>query len=559
VALADLVRLPRQIQRLAEIVAVLVRHGFRRQVSTLRLHEELPFLRRWLAGRGGKRAELTQRTDAERLTAALQELGTTFVKLGQILSSRPDIVGDRFAAAFRQLRDHVEPFDSAVARQTVAEELDCPLDEVFDYFDDVPAGSGSIAQVHRATLKDGTEVMVKIQRPKIASTIYSDMSILRSVARMAEPQFPELRPSQLVDEFERAIRNELDFTVEAANTTEFHEMLEPVEGARAPAVLWELTTARVLTVERLPGVPIGDIGELVRRGHDRRQLVRTLTDCFLHQYFSTGTFHADPHAGNLLVDDDGTVGLVDFGSVGHVSEDLRSRLVTIVVAAVTDDLSLVADTAAELSHIGEDYDARRFTRDLTDLYHKYRAMPLGRMDTRRMFLDVTQVARDNDVSLPRDMVLLGKSLATLSAVARTLDPEFDVIRAVAPKAKSLLGEMLSGKRLALGAGLYALRGVEILRSLPRRLKGILRQLESGQPRLGLDRRGLHKAVNEVDRTGNRLSISIYVASLLVASSMMIDADFLAYDGISVPGVVGFGLAGILSFWLAWGILRSGRL
>jgi ubiquinone biosynthesis protein len=559
VAIADLVRLPRQIQRLAEIVGVLVRHGFRRQVSVLGLHEELPFLRRWMAGRGGKRPEIEQKTDAERLTAALQELGTTFVKLGQILSARPDIVGDRFAAEFRRLRDRVEPFDSETARTLVAQELGCPLDAVFAYFDDVPAGSGSIAQVHRATLKDGTLVMVKVQRPNIGSTIYSDISILRSVARLAEPHFPEIRPTQLVEEFDRAIRNELDFTVEAASTAEFHEMLEPVDGARAPAVLWDLTTARVLTVERLRGVPIGDVDELVRRGHDRSQLVRTLTDCFLHQYFSAGTFHADPHSGNLLVDDDGTIGVIDFGSIGHISEDLRSRLVTIIVAAVSDDLGLVADTAAELSHVGEDYDSRRFTRDLTDLYHKYRVMPLGRMDTRRMFLDVTQVARDNDVSLPRDMVLLGKSLATLSGVARALDPEFDVVRAVGPKARSLLGEMFSGRKVATGLGLYALRGVEMLRSLPRRLRGILRQLEAGQLHLGLDLRGLQKAVNEVDRTGNRLSISIYVASLLVASSIMINANFLPVEGVSVPGVVGFGLAGVLSVWLAWGILRSGRL
>jgi len=545
------------LPRLGSIAIVFARHGFGEFLDRLNLAEHIPLAKR-LAARRAPAVDRGLKTE-DRLVHAFQELGTTFVKLGQILASRPDLVGEDFAEAFKRLRDRVRPFDPETARRTIETELRKPLNEIFSSFEDEPAGSGSIAQVHRARLLDGTDVMVKVRRPDIESAILADLALLRLAAGLAEPQLPEMRPTQIVEEFERAMRDELDLTVEASNTARFRAMFRDTEGVRAPAVFWEHTTASVLTLERLDGVSLGDLEELERRGHDRKRLAKALAECFMTQYFREGTFHADPHPGNLLVADDGTIGLVDFGLVGHLSGEIRARLTTILLAAVAEDLDTIAEVTAELGVVGEEFDRREFNRDITALYYKYSGMPLGRTDTRRLFGDMTRVARHNDLALPRDLVMLGKSMATLSSTTRALDPSFDVLRATAPKTQELFKDKLSPGRLAKLAGLNLLTLGHLLRSIPRDVRSIVRKIESGQLQVGFRHRGLGQALNELDRASNRLAISIYVAAVLVASSLMVQAHFLSFRGVSVPGALGYALAGILSLWLAWGILRSGRL
>ena len=557
-ALADIVRLPRNLQRLGEIVVVLARHGFGRLIDILNLQEYIPFAKRLLA----RRVSATDKalTTEQRLVNVFQELGTTFIKLGQVLSARPDLVGSSFADAFRQLRDRVQPFDPIVARRIIEAELQVFISDVFASFEDEPVGCGSIAQVHRATLKDGTDVVVKVRRPGIESAIYADLAILKGFAdKLGDAHFPELRPSTVVAEFERVIRDELDFTVEASNTARFQKILQGIDGVRGPAVFWELTSSSVLTLERIEGVPISDIEEIDRRGHDRKRLAKVLGECFMTQYFRVGTFHADPHAGNMLVMNDGTIGLIDFGMAGHLSSEIKARLSTMLIAAVWEDIDFIAENVADIGVAGEDFDQRQFKRDFTDLFHKYKGMPLGRIDTARLFRDLTNAARHNDLSLPRDLVLLGKSIVCVSGVARVIDPSYDAIRMAAPKTSELLKEKLSPKTWTKHAGLNLLSIAQAVKSIPRDLHSIFRKAESGQLQISFRHRGLDHAVSELDRASNRLAISIYVAALLVASSLMIKAGLLEFRGVSVPGILGYVLAGMLSIWLAWGILRSGRL
>lgn len=555
--LLDITKLPRQIRRLAEILFAFARHGFGQKIAQLNLQdhvEHFPLIRRLMPRRADRAG-----TDEERLVKVFQELGPTFIKLGQVLSSRPDIVGESLAAAFKRLRDQAEPFDGTLARETVERELRRPIGEVFASFSNEPAGAGSIGQVHHATLKDGTPVMVKVRRPGIEPIIMTDMAILRLLGRVAETQLPEIRPTQIVEEFDRAVRGELDFSVEASNTAYFQELFRDTRGVRAPAVFWDFTTSAVLTIERLDGVSIGNIDELDRKGHDRKRLAQTLATCFMTQYFQTGTFHADPHAGNFLVADDGTIGIIDFGMVGHLSADVKARLTTILFAVVTGNIDFVAEVAVELGATWETFDQRQFNRDLTDLYYKYRSMPLGQIDSMRLFRDLIRIARQDGLSLPRDLVLLGKSLAAVSSVARALDPSIDILRMAAPKTDEFIKEKLSPARWAKLAGLNTLGLLHLVRNIPRDLRSIIRKLESGQLQVGWRHSGLDRAITELDRASNRLAISIYVAALLVASSLLVHAKTLPIYGVSAPGVVGYALAGVLSLWLAWGILRSGRL
>lgn len=557
-ALADIVRLPRNLQRLGEIVVVLARHGFGRLIDVLNLREYVPFAKRLLA----RRAPATDKalTTEQRLVNVFEDLGTTFIKLGQVLSARPDLVGSSFAEAFTQLRDRVQPFDAAVARRIIEAELQVSISDVFAVFEDEPVGCGSIAQVHRATLKDGADVVVKVRRPGIESAIHADLGILRALAdNLGDARFPELRPSAVVDEFERVIRDELDFTVEASNTARFHKLLQDVDGVRGPAVFWELTSSSVLTVERIEGIPISDIDELDRRGHDRKRLAEVLGECFMTQYFRVGTFHADPHAGNMLVMSDGTIGLIDFGMVGHLGSEVKARLSTMLIAAVWEDIDFIGENVADIGMAGEEFDPRQFKRDFTDLFHKYKGMPLGRIDTARFFRDLTNAARRNGLSLPRDLVLLGKSIVSVSGVARVIDPSYDAVRMAAPKTSELLKEKLSPRAWTKHAGLNLLSIAQAVKSIPRDLHSIFRKAESGQLQISFRHRGLDHAVSELDRASNRLAISIYVAALLVASSLMIKTGLLEVRGVSVPGILGYFLAGVLSLWLAWGILRSGRL
>lgn len=556
-AFADIFRLPRNIQRLGEIILTFVRYGFGPFVAKLNIHENIPFIRGILSKRN---VRVTERlSPEERMVRAFQELGTTFIKLGQILSSRPDIVGASFADEFRRLQDSVAPFDSAVAKNIVEAELGRPISELFTAFDDIPVGSGSIAQVHRAILLDGREVMVKIRRPNIEKAIEADIAILRFIAKLAEPQFPEIRPTQIVDEFDRTIANELDFTVEAANTARFHEMLLGAEGVCGPKVFWEYTTASVLVIQRMKGISVANIDALDAKKIDRRLVAKRLGDCFMMQYFRKGAFHADPHPGNILVADDGMISIIDYGMTGHLSSDLQSLLTTAMIASVRGEVDVIAETLAELGTTGENYNERQFRRDVNDMYHKYVGMPLGQVDPRRLYNEITHIARANDMSLPRDLVLLGKSLSQISVVTRALDPSYDVLRMAAPKTREFLKDKIDPKRLASRAGLSALSTLRILKNLPKEFRNIIRKAEAGQFQIVFQHRGLERAVNELDRASNRLAISIYVAALFVASSLIIKTNFASINGISVPGILGYILGGLLSLWLAWGVLRSGRL
>lgn len=556
-ALRNITRIPRNIQRVIEILTTLWRHGLGHIVTRLNVQEHLPVVAR-IATRG--KVELLPADDetvARRLGLVLQDLGPTFIKLGQILSTRPDFIPEPYLSEFRKLQDKVKPFPTDEAKEIVRKELGKKLDEVFAEFPDEPLASGSIAQTYTAQLLDGTVVVVKVKRPGIERKIDSDIDILRYLARHAERNWPELNAVLVIDEFEKAIRKELDFIVEASYTSKCYEFFEKMPEIRCPKVYWEFTTPSVLTMERLTGIRPDDTDELDRRGIDRKALAKNLGTVFIKQYVDFGLFHADPHPGNMFIQRDGTIALIDFGMTGHLTDDLLSELSTALIAIARQDLDILIDVYMSISE-GALVDARKLKPDLLEMFDKYYGMPVARIDVAHLFNDSLRIARKHGLVLPRDLVMLMRSMVVITSVGRMLDPDFNVAEFIEPEARRLILRKASPQRAAKELAVSLWHTSRMLRTVPERLRNIVQKIESGTLTVAFRHQGLEGLMSELDRVSNRLSVSIILGSTIVGSSIALHARVLAISGVSAIGIVGYLIAAMLGLWLVWDILRSGR-
>jgi len=560
-SIASIARTPRRLHRMTQILQVLARHGFGHVVRRLNLQSHLPVVKRLLEV-PPTAPPPAEDTIPKRVTLALEELGPTFVKLGQLLSTRPDVMPEDFIQEFRRLQDHVQPFEAAEAKTRIATELSAPVREVFSHFNDVPRASGSIAQVHDATLVDGTEVVVKVKRPGIDRRIMADLDLLAFLADQAErvPELRVLRPAMMADEFSQAVRRELDFITEAAFTAKFARDFDK-KGVRIPTVYWDYTTSSVLTLERLSGVNLSDPAQLDKSGVDRKRLANDILAAFMHQFFETGLFHADPHPGNLLVTPAGQLALVDFGMVGHLSTELRNQLGATLIALVQNDLDLVVDILSDIGVLSDDTDLGEFKLHLTALLDKYYGIPAKRIDARDVFTEIMRIAREHGVLLPRDFVLLGKSLATVTSIARQLSPDVNLAEVVAPHATSLIKQRFMPGQLtkSLTSNLWHLSNM--LTQVPRDLRQILKKFLAGKLQMAFRHQGLENFITELDRSSNRLAFSIIVASIVIGSSLIIHAKIgpMLLGNVSLLGFVGYAVAFLLGVLLMIAILRSGRL
>ena len=380
----------------------------------------------------------------------------------------------------------------------------------------------------------------------------------------------------VVDEFRRSVMREVDFVTEASYTAKIKEELAGDPRVCVPAVYWELTTSDVLTLERIAGVSLTKKAELAALKFDRKRLARDLVEIFLYQFFKAGLFHADPHSGNILVTPDGRIGLVDFGMVGRLSEDLRAQLATSFIALTKKDLDVIADIYTEIGVVSPDSDLERLKRDLQEALDRYYGIPTRCLDVRRCFSDALRIARDHHILLPRDFVLLGKSFVTMAMMARELDPDFDLSSLAKPYALSLAADKLSPGHVTqnfLREAWYIGQG---LRRLPRDLRTLSRKLLDGSLQVTLHLREFDGMIRELDRATNRLAFSVVVTGILVGSSILLHAKIHPYmsslprwlGGVffatsmpetSMLGLGGFLFAGILGMLLAVAIWRSGRL
>jgi ubiquinone biosynthesis protein len=558
----------RNFNRLVVIVRVLTQHGFGDVVERLNLARFVPFHR--LRGKHleEERTEAPGTLTGRRLVRVCNELGPTFVKLGQLLSTRPDLLPPDIVHELRALQDQVAPFETGVARRIIEADLNRPVHECFREFGAVPIASGSIGQVYRAVTRDGINVVVKVKRPGVDETIKVDMQLLRRLAEAVEQFVPELasyRPTLIAEEFAQVMQRELDYINEASTTMRFHDALADDPDILIPYIRWELTSTRVLTMTALDGVNIEAIaadGHPMATEIDRPLLAERLANLYLKQFFDLGVFHADPHPGNILITPPARIGLIDFGQTGVLDDELATQLVVMLMAAVERDVELVVDILLDLGAIGRRTDRAVLGRMIRLLLDKYHGLPLKRLDPVTILTELFDIIRRNDVTLPRDLVLVLKALATVAGTALNLNPELDLLALLRPRMRRLIAARFSPRRLKRSASLSAWHLAGVLRTAPRQMRAVLRKLSTGEWQLNVRHENLDRLAQELDRSSNRLAFSIVIAAVVVGSSVVLSAD-PASDLFGIPlrvlGILGYVFAIVLGALLIWAIIRSGRL
>ena len=549
----------RSITRLREIALILSKHGFNQMIETVGLGRFLPLSRRF-AGRGGTRGDTPL---SLQIRMAMEDLGPTFVKLGQMLSSRPDLVPQEFAEEFKKLRDDVPPFPFSDVQRIIEQETGSPLAEAFSRVDPDPLAAASIAQVHRAVLGDGSPVALKVQRPGIDRTVSQDLAVLYLMVNLADRYLPELRPFDLrgiADEFARTIRKELDFFLEASNTERFRKNFADVKEVLVPGVRWEFTTKRLLVLDLIEGNRADDPAVLEAQGHDPRRIAQIGVRAFLKQVFDDGLFHGDLHAGNLLVTPDGRVAFLDFGAVGYLSEESQDSLGRIFLALIGRDYAGMADGYLRMGAVDESVNLRAFDRDLRELIEPYYGRPLKDLRLGEILRETAQIALRHRIRVPPELILLARSALTIEGLGRILDPDFLILEEAAPYARKLLARRLDPRHQA--RMLYrSVRDIgDFARAAPTQLSRIFQKIVEGRLAIDFVHRGYEPALNEMDRSSNRLSFSLIISALIIGSALIV----LSGKGphvwdFPVFGILGFILAGVLGLGLAIAILRSGKI
>jgi ubiquinone biosynthesis protein len=552
-------RAPSTLRRYRDVATVLARHGLADVVDALHLGRSVAWGTRVLPAEARMDPSLSR---AARVRQTLEELGPTFVKFGQALSVRADVVPPEYVAEFAKLQDAAAPLPPGEAERAIEAELGQPLTALFRRFEAEPFAAASIAQAHHAELPDGTSVVVKVRRPGITSTIAADCDILRQLAGLIERRVPASRaidPSGLVDEFSRSIRAELDFAREGRSIERCARPFAGDASVRFPRVDWPRTRAGVLTLERLDGVKITSLDRANLGPFARRLIARRGADAMLRQILEHGFFHADPHPGNLLVLPDAVVGFIDFGIVGRLDARLRSALARIIRAVWRRDAGALAALAVEIGRPLRDVDRDALERDLAALIETYADVPLGELRMTDVLVEVVGTASRHALRLPSNLLLLVKAIVTIEGVGRQLDPSFRMVRHAAPFAERLLRREHAPEALAQRVQDGGIEALRQLRDLPAQLAAIVRKAQQGRLEVQFVHRNLEHFEREVDRSSNRIAFALVIAALIVGSSLLTQTGADAGRAYSLLGLAGFIIAGFFGIGLAIGIVRSGRL
>jgi ubiquinone biosynthesis protein len=551
------IRLLKNLNRGREIMTVLLVYGFGDLLHRMGILSYLNWGKRAFSQR--KREVTPDLTTSARIRLALQDLGPTFVKFGQVLSTRPDLLPAELISELALLQEQVPPFPGEQARQQVEQELGRPIEQLYARFDPEPLAAGSLAQVHRARHFDGTELAIKVRRPNIVHEVERDLSLLLELAQLLEAQIPEAKvfdPVGLVNHFSRTIRRELNFRREARTAQEFARLFEKDQRLHVPAICDELTTDAVLSMEFIPGVKVNDAESMIELGLNPHSVARDGARVFMRQAFEFGIFHGDPHPGNLRVLPNGRLVMLDYGMIGYLEESKRELLVDLFLSVVKHDVDRAVALVLDLGAPTQPLDRSLLRADVQDFIETYYGVPLQQLQVGRMLNDFVAILANFGLRCPADLMLLIRAIVTLEGVGRALDPQFNLAKELAPFVETMVKQRYSAQRVAQRA-LEDLRELLLAaHELPLSLSATLKKVSQDDLNINLEHRGLDRLITEFDRSSNRIVVGLVVSALVVSAALVIRTASFGSDWFGIPLFV---LSGLLGVWLVWGVLRSGRL
>lgn len=557
--LRETISMVRDLPRLHEIASVLIRYGWGDAVRVMGLAKTLERAGKLLHWRTSD--EIAKLDLPVRIRMAMTDLGPTFVKLGQILATRVDVFPPSWIAEFEQLHSKVPPVPFETLRPALEAKYGKPLEEVFDEIETVPFAAASIAQVHRARLKDGTRVVLKLRRPDIVAKVEADLRILVHLARLIEFEMPDsrrYRPVQIVGQLRRSLMHEMDLAKEARNLVVFGRDFKDDESVVIPRVYWDYCGEIVNVQQELLGIPANDLPAAVAAGMDLKLLAARGADAVLKMILVHGHYHADPHPGNVVFLAGNRVGILDFGMVGRLTEVRRGQITDFLGALIRKDEQALYNVLALWSGDAE-IDEDKLTFDLTEVIFSYDDLPLREIRIGPLLSDVTAVLRENNLSIPPDLTLLFKALITLEGFGHQLDPEFHIVDHLEPFVLEVMEARYSPEMLyrRLRRGLREIG--EMITGLPKDLSHLLRQARRGRIRIDLDLKRLDHFGQQINHAANRLTMGVLTASLVVGSSIVLTVrGGPELFGLPLFGFLGFLIAFFNSLWILWSIWRSGK-
>lgn len=551
----------RHLNRYRQILAVLFKYGFGDLIETLKIEQYIEIGLQMISRKRRERLEKLSR--AERVRMALEELGPTYIKLGQVLSSRPDLVSLDFVTEFAKLQDKVPAVGYEAIEQTIEAELNRPLDILFAEFNPEPLASASIGQVHRARLHSGDEVAVKVQRPGIDHIVEVDLEIMLHLATLAERHVEELsfhKPVRIVEEFARSIEREMDYTIEAASMERVSGQFLGDPSVYVPKVYRDTSTRRVLTIEYIDGIKVSDIERLCEAGYDLPLITERGSEVLLKQIFTFGFFHADPHPGNVFVLPGNVICLLDFGMMGAVDRGTREIFVSLVDAIIRRDEPRTAQILLRLTDWDDEPNITQLEKDVADFLAQHLFRPLKEVQLAKLLQHLLELATKHRMRLPPDIFLMLKALAQVEGVATMLNPEFDMIQKARPFIKQIKMARLAPGRLADDVLKLVEQSYEFLIDFPKDLLELSRSLRQKKLSFNLILKDLDKMLATHDQISNRISFAIIIAALIIGSALIVISNMPPlFYGISVIGLAGFLTAGFLGIWLLVAIIKKGRL
>lgn len=540
-----------RIRREAEIVNVLVKHGFGHLAERLNLR---------FISKKKVSVEEEKIPVPVRARLVLEDLGPTFIKFGQILSMRPDLIPFEFAEEFKKLLDDVPPFSYEEVEKQIKDELGSSIEELFKEFKKEPSAAASIGQVHNARLKTNELVVVKVQRPGIADVIEADIEILFNIARLVTRHIPESRlydPVGIVEEFAKTIRKELDYTIEGRNAERFRRNFENDNTVYIPKVYWGFTTKKVLTMELVEGMKISKLEKSLGI-EERKKISENIARSYMKQILIDGFFHADPHLGNIFVRNSQIV-FMDFGITGKIDDYMKEKLANLFIAIIQKDIDNIIEKLLDIGMVSDETDIPEFRADISETIEEYHGTSLQQVEISAMLNNIMKTVIRHRIRMPVNFILLIKALVTMESICREANPEFNLTEVSKPFIEALVKEKMHPRHLMDKFIKTIMEFNELIAKLPRRFDNILSKLQAGNLVIDLEHKGLDRLMSEIDTSTNRLSASLIISAIIVGSSIiMLTGKGPLLFGFPAFGIIGFVIAAILGMGLVISILRSGR-